>query len=321
MRLDHIKTSAIAGLLGAALLLGSPLPTNAEPGKGRGNGNGKGWRSEVREERGEGRGKRERGNGKVSRSVERRREERVVRRSAPSRGGERTVKRSSSRKSDERVVRSEGRSAPRSEDRVTRRAKGWNGGGSGVRTGRVREGRAHDGGSVVRSGGRTTVERQYSYRAPSRTRVQTSYRAPRWSGGRYYTGARYHTAYRGYPVYREYVSYRYTPAYAPAYGWRYYCAPRYHYPTHVIYVQPVRFFVAADFVIGGVGISARYVDPGPVYGCNFCDARFGDYYAYERHVEGYCGDAPHGYRIHAEDWDDEVWDHGHDDDGYEEELD
>ena len=318
MRLDHIKTSAIAGLLGAALLLGSPLPTSAEPGKGRGNGNGKGGRSEVREERGKGRGKRERGNGNVSRSVERRSEKRVVRQSAPSRGGERTVKRSASRKSEERIIRSERRSAPRSEGRVTRRATEWNGGRSGVREGRVREGRVNDRGSVVRSGGRTTVERQYSYRAPTRTQAQTSYRAPRWSGGRYYTGARYHTAYQGYPVYREYVSYRYAPAYAPVYGWRYYCAPRYHYPTHVIYVQPVRFFVAADFVIGGVGISARYADPGPVYGCNFCDARFGDYYAYEHHVEGYCGHAPHGYRIHAEDWGDEVWDDGHGDDYYEE---
>jgi hypothetical protein len=162
------------------------------------------------------------------------------------------------------------------------------------------------------------VNRDYSYRAPARTRVQTSYRAPRWSGGRYYTGARYHTVYRGYPVYREYVSYRYAPAYAPAYGWRYYCAPRYDYGAHVIYVQPVRFFVAADFVIGGVGISARYVDPGPVYGCNFCDARFGTYHAYEAHVEHDCGHLPHGYRVHADDWHDEVWEHGHDEyDDYE----
>ena len=113
-------------------------------------------------------------------------------------------------------------------------------------------------------------------------------------------------------MYREYVSYRYAPAYAPAYGWRYYCAPRYVYDTHVVYVQPVRFFVAADFMIGGVGISARYVDPGPVYGCNFCDARFGTYHAYETHVEHACGHIPHGYRVYADDWHDEVWDQGHD---------
>jgi hypothetical protein len=164
------------------------------------------------------------------------------------------------------------------------------------------------------------VEREYSYRAPSRTRVHSSYKAPRWSGGRYYTGARYYTAYRGDPVYREYVSYRYRPAYAPTYGWRYYCAPRYDYHTHVIYVQPVRFFVAADFVIGGVGISARYVDPGPVFGCNFCDARFGSYYDYEVHVEHHCDHIPHGYRVYADDWHDEVWEHG-DDDYYDDEWD
>jgi len=117
-------------------------------------------------------------------------------------------------------------------------------------------------------------------------------------------------------VYREYVSYRYAPAYAPCYGWRYYCAPVYDYPTQVIHVHPVRFFVAADFVIGGVGISARYVDPGPVYGCNFCDARFGSFYDYEGHVEHHCSHIPHGYRVIADDWQGNVWD-GHDD-GYDE---
>lgn len=309
MRLVHIRNSALAGLLGAALLLGSPGSTDAEPGKGRGNG--KGWRAkqEKRVERKVER--RSRGNGKISRRVERRSvERRTVRRSAPRRSEERVRRtdRPSSRRSEERVVRRttrrsevirEGRAA-RDRDRVVRDVR--------VR----REGRAYrDRGRVVRS-------RDYSYRAPSRTKIHTNYRAPRWRGGRYYTGPRYHTVYRGYPVYREYVSYRYRPAYAPVYGWRYYCAPRYHYSTHVIYVQPVRFFVAADFVIGGVGVSARYVDPGPVYGCNFCDARFGSYHDYEVHVEHECDHIPHGYRVHAEDWHDEVWEHG-DDDGYYEE--
>jgi hypothetical protein len=252
MRLTSMKNIALTGLLGGALLLGSPLQGNAEPGKGRGHGNGKGVRSERGEKRVERRverGVRGNGNGRVFRSQERG-----------------SVKRSGGRRSEERVVR-----------------------------------RADD----------------YTYRAPSRTKLQTSYRAPRWSGGRYYTGSRYYTAYRGYPVYREYVSYRYAPAYAPCYGWRYYCAPRYDYGTHVIYVNPVRFFVAADFVIGGVGISARYVDPGPVYGCNFCDARFEAFYDYEAHVEHHCAHAPHGYNVIADNWQDHVWEDGQDDGYYE----
>jgi len=301
MRLIQLRDSALAGLLGAALLLGSPGSSEAEPGRGKGNGNG--WR-ERGEKRVERKVERSRGKGRVTRSVERRTEER------------RTVRRSSPRRSEERVVRRSERSGSpkRSDGRVVRRARGSD--RVVVRDGRTRETRSYDrGGRVVRTRDQA-VERQYSYRAPSRTRVQTSYRAPRWSGGRYYTGARYHTAYRGYPVYREYVSYRYRPAYAPVYGWRYYCAPRYDYPTHVIYVQPVRFFVAADFVIGGVGVSARYADPGAVYGCNFCDARFGSYSDYEAHVEHDCDHIPHGYRVYADDWHDEVWEHGQDDDEY-----
>jgi len=274
MRLNQLRDTAIAGLLGAALLLGSPGTSSAEPGKGKGHG--KGWR-ERGEKRVERKVERSNGKSKAFRSVER---------NAKSRS---SANRSSSRTSEERVVRG---STRRSEDRVVRTR----------------------GDRVIRS--REVSDRDYAYRAPSRTRVQTSYTAPRWTGGRYYTGARYHTVYRGYPVYREYVSYRYAPAYAPAYGWRYYCAPRYVYDTHVVYVQPVRFFVAADFMIGGVGISARYVDPGPVYGCNFCDARFGTYHAYETHVEHACGHIPHGYRVYADDWHDEVWDQGHDEYGY-----
>ncbi|HEU5311286.1 MAG TPA: hypothetical protein VFV24_07505 [Candidatus Eisenbacteria bacterium] len=282
MRLMQRRDTAVVALLGAALLLGSPGSGNAEPGKGKGHG--KGWR-ERGEKRVERKVERSRGNGKVFRDVERRANERgsSVKRSSPGRIEGRSGT-SSARRSEDRVVK-------------TPRSSGWRS-----------EGR------VVRS---REVNRDYAYRAPTRTRVQTSYQAPRWSGGRYYTGSRYHTVYRGYPVYREYVSYRYAPAYAPAYGWRYYCAPRYVYDTHVVYVQPVRFFVAADFMIGGVGISARYVDPGPVYGCNFCDARFGTYHAYETHVEHACGHIPHGYRVYADDWHDEVWQDGHDDDYYE----
>jgi hypothetical protein len=324
MRLVHLRNTALAGLLGAALLLGAPGSSDAEPGKSRGKGNGKDKRVEREVKRVKRHVERSRGNGNAFRSVERGTEERrTVRRSAPRRSEERGVGRSVSRRSEERA-RVERSSPIRSEERVVRRSTRRSDGPAVAREGRSREGRVVRGGRGDRGGDRVvrtqerTVERSYSYRAPSRTRLQTSYQAPRWSGGRYYTGARYHTAYRGYPVYREYVSYRYRPAYAPAYGWRYYCAPRYDYHSHLIYVQPVRFFVAADFVIGGVGVSARYVDPGPVYGCNFCDTRFGSYYDYEMHVEHHCDHIPHGYRVHAEDWQDQVWDDGHDDGYYEE---
>ncbi|HET9252418.1 MAG TPA: hypothetical protein VFP58_09890 [Candidatus Eisenbacteria bacterium] len=310
----QLRDTALAGLLGAALLLGSPGSSDAEPGKGKGNG--KGWRDRD-EKRVERRVERSRGS-KAFRSVERRSQERrSVQRSAPRRSEDRVSSSSRGRIEDRAWSRPRSSSSRRSEGQAVRRAR-ENRDRVVVRDGGTRETRFYErGGRVV---GSREVDRDYSYRAPSRTRVQTSYRAPRWSGGRYYTGARYHTVYRGYPVYREYVSYRYAPAYAPAYGWRYYCAPRYDYHTHVVYVQPVRFFVAADFMIGGVGISARYVDPGPVYGCNFCDARFGSYHAYETHVEHDCGHLPHGYRVYADDWHDEVWD-GHDeyDDGYYEE--
>src|SRR5262245_43790943 len=68
MRLNHFRDTAIAGLLGAALLLGSPGTSDAEPGKGKGNG--KGWR-ERGEKRVERKVERSKGRGKVSRSVER----------------------------------------------------------------------------------------------------------------------------------------------------------------------------------------------------------------------------------------------------------
>lgn len=313
MKLNQLRDTAIAGLLGAALLLGSPGTSSAEPGKGKGHG--KGWR-ERGEKRVERKVERSNGKGKAFRRVERNVESRSSANRSSSRKSEERVARGSTRRSEDRVVRTpRSGSKWRSEGRTVQRAR-ESGDRVVTRDVRTRESRSYDRGDrAIRS--REVSDRDYAYRAPSRTRVQTSYTAPRWTGGRYYTGARYHTVYRGYPVYREYVSYRYAPAYAPAYGWRYYCAPRYVYDTHVVYVQPVRFFVAADFMIGGVGISARYVDPGPVYGCNFCDARFGTYHAYETHVEHACGHIPHGYRVYADDWHDEVWDQEHDDNDYE----
>ena len=238
--------AVFAGLLGAAMLMGSPLKSDADPGKWWGGGKGQ-------------------GNGRGRAQVERRQESRGGGQRQWSRqdGGQRQWSRQDVRV--ERRVVSDSRQPVRSYTR------------------------GYSGPAVTRYRGDAPVYR-------------TSYRAPVWGGSRQFTGSRYYRSYGSIPVYRDYVGVRVHSGYRPVYGWRYYCAPTYYYPTHVVYVRPVRFFVAADFAIGGVGISASYADPGPVYGCNFCDARFGDYAAYERHVE-HCPYAPQGYRVMAEEWD------------------
>lgn len=81
--------------------------------------------------------------------------------------------------------------------------------------------------------------------------------------------------------------------------------PRFH--RHVVFVRPVRYFIAADAYIGGIGIHAR-LRPHYLYGCNFCDERFHSYRSYRSHVLG-CDARPYGYRVAAEDWD-EDWDTG-----------
>jgi hypothetical protein len=151
-----------------------------------------------------------------------------------------------------------------------------------------------------------------------------SYRAPAWHGsgsgsvtwhgsgssGRvtYNSGPRYYRPWRGRTVYRDYVHVRLGPSYQyrPVSGWRYYCPPSYYYPQHIVYVRPVRFFISASAVIGGVGISGTYADPGEIYGCNFCDARFDDYDDYAAHVQ-HCPYGPHGYRVEARAWDQDQW--------------
>jgi hypothetical protein len=81
-----------------------------------------------------------------------------------------------------------------------------------------------------------------------------------------------------------------------------------YFARRTVYVRPVRYFIAADVRIGGVGIHARIIRPHYVYGCNFCDARFDRYDDYLNHVER-CDHRPSGYRIRAEDrgYDDEDW--------------
>ncbi|HYR68392.1 MAG TPA: hypothetical protein VER77_00780, partial [Candidatus Dormibacteraeota bacterium] len=108
----------------------------------------------------------------------------------------------------------------------------------------------------------------------------------------------------------------------PAYGWRYYCAPSYYHPRHVIYVRPIRFFISANAVIGGVHVHGDYGDPCDIYGCNFCDAQFTSFEAYQDHLD-HCPYAPRGYRVVASDWDHGQWndDRWQDDRGWDREDD
>jgi hypothetical protein len=84
---------------------------------------------------------------------------------------------------------------------------------------------------------------------------------------------------------------------------RYWVRPWYRGPY--LHVRPVRYFVAADAVIGGLRISARFHPRDRwMYGCNFCDACFDDYDHWAAHV-GTCPRRPDGYRVRAERWEDE----------------
>ena len=261
--IKQTKFAMIAGLLGAALLMGSPLTSEADPG-------GKWWA-------GGGKGK---GQGRGRGQVERRQESR----GGPQQSDRRQWSRGGSQQSDRRQW-SEG--GVRADRQVVYRDRAP-----------VRSYSRDYSGSVTRYRGAGTYG--------------NSYRAPVWGGSRQFTGQRFYRSYGSVPVYRDYVGVRVHSHYQPVYGWRYYCPPAYYYPTHLVYVRPVRFFVAANFAIGGIGISATYANPGPVYGCNFCDARFSDYGDYEHHVE-HCPYAPRGYSVIAEEWDQRCSDEWSDD--------
>jgi hypothetical protein len=144
-----------------------------------------------------------------------------------------------------------------------------------------------------------------------------------WRGSISYRDRRYgargswggYSSWRGYPVRRDILVIR-----DRSYGGyfrarRVYCAPRYY--GRLVYVRPVRFFIAADACIGGVGIRARIVRPHYIYGCNFCDARFDSYGGYCQHVE-HCSHRPSGLQISVSNWDDGdgQWDGPYDTDGY-----
>lgn len=262
-RVQRTKFAMIAGLLGAALLMGSPLTSSADPG-------GKWWARDGK------------GNGQRNRTE----------RPQESRGRQQWSGQRGQQGADQRGQQWSGRQQQ------------WSGQHQQQWSGRQQQwsGQRQWSGPVTRYRGTPTYRGTRSYR---------TYSAPVWGGSRQFTGQRFYRSYGSVPVYRDYVSVRLSH-YRPVYGWRYYCPPAYSYPTHVVYVRPVRFFVAANFAIGGLGISASYADPGPVYGCNFCDARFSDYDDYQYHVE-HCAQAPQGYRIIAEQWDQNQVDEWHDD--------
>ena len=172
---------------------------------------------------------------------------------------------------------------------------------------------------VQQSKGKGKNKKQWGNRPHNQGRYV--YRVPAWKGTgryRYDAGPRFHRVYRGYPVYRDQVWVT-SPSWGHgrrSWGWRYWAPPNFYYPTHVVYVRPVRFFVTARAVIGGVSIDASYADPVDVFGCNFCDARFERYGSYSRHVRS-CVHAPHGYRVVAQDWDEHAWEDSHGDDDWE----
>ncbi len=141
-------------------------------------------------------------------------------------------------------------------------------------------------------GGRQRVKRQVTtHRAP----------APRQT-------VRYSRQWRGQRIYRDHVWIRAGRSYRrPVYAWRYYSRPNFYYPRRIVYVRPVRFFISAGAAFGGVRVHARYARPDYIYGCNFCDARFETWNGYRTHVEDDCGYAPHGYRVHAREWEDDRW--------------
>ena len=139
---------------------------------------------------------------------------------------------------------------------------------------------------------------------------QETYRPPAWRGrGAYRQGPRYYRPWQGHRVYRERMWLRSNWGHRgrPVYGWRYYCPPSFYYPRHIVYVRPVRLFISASATIGGVHVRGTYADGDEVYGCNFCDAEFGGFDAYEDHV-AHCSHAPRGYSVVASDWSHGQWD-------------
>ena len=115
---------------------------------------------------------------------------------------------------------------------------------------------------------------------------------------------RQYRQWRGQRIYRDVITIR--GGYrGPRYrAWRSYCEPEFIYRRRIVRLRPVRYYVAANVIIGGVHISGRYHDHDDYYyGCNFCDDRFESYGTYRSHVYS-CEHRPHGYTIQTNDWND-----------------
>lgn len=144
---------------------------------------------------------------------------------------------------------------------------------------------------------------------------------------------RQYRQWRGQRIYRDAITIR-SGHRGPRYrAYRTYWEPQYIYRRRIIRLRPVRYYVAATAIIGGVHIGARYHDHDDYYyGCNFCDARFDAYGSYRAHVYD-CDARPRGYTIETHDWNDrelrdgEWWDdrnweqdHSYKDDHYDDEY-
>jgi len=115
---------------------------------------------------------------------------------------------------------------------------------------------------------------------------------------------RQYRQWRGQRIYRDAITIR-SGYRGPRYrAYRTYWEPQYIYRRRIIRLRPVRYYVVATAIIGGVHIGARYHDHDDYYyGCNFCDARFDAYGSYREHVYD-CDARPHGYTIETNDWND-----------------
>jgi hypothetical protein len=110
-------------------------------------------------------------------------------------------------------------------------------------------------------------------------------------------------SWRGQRIYRDVIVIR-SGGRGPRYrAWRAYSRPQYIYSRRIIRVRPVRFYVSASAIIGGLHIRGAYRDHDDyLYGCNFCEARFEAYPRWHTHVLA-CPHRPSGYRVECSDWD------------------
>lgn len=115
---------------------------------------------------------------------------------------------------------------------------------------------------------------------------------------------RQYRQWRGNRIYRDVIVIRDNPR-GPRYrAWRSYSEPEFIYRRRIVRLRPVRYYVSASVVIGGVHVHGRVHDHDDYYyGCNFCDARYDNYGGYRAHVYE-CDARPHGYQIVTNDWND-----------------